>query len=445
MQRKQIYGLVMAALLGSSLGSAVQGAEVNSAALGMVYAVSEASQPATKDNKAVGVVGEGVKEEAATSTVAMTTAKGIQPVLVSSVLTTVDNKKLNVPQGVTVFDLKRMITPQGMIDGTAFLSAKQFNEEYVNNIRQLAKVKEVNVPELQQFQGEIFRDWNAYQLRGEDAKGVHTAYVVDVALGKDYIQGERAELKLTKALWQALAKEVDGTTASSTNIRGGSLNLLDSLETAQRATGIVRNVPDATAFATSADSEKMFHTWQFMKDFNTTVLAENEAWLASYPTSYSPEAFRQATIDGYKAVKTSQDATTFNTFVNLYKDKFVKAIVADLVNHEKQLAKDATTNERAKEKLAMSVKVREGLQKFFATSNLEADTLGQIKPVNSKLGPALYMDSRMALTFDSYEIPVGSINVIRFEKEGPVFTFLATNDGDFNYWEKQLKATYGIQ
>lgn len=442
MQRKHIYGLVMAALLGSSMGFAAQAAEVNSATLGMVYAVSEGAQ-ATKSK--ADKTADSAREITVGQATTVPSYSGIQPALVSSVLTTVDNKALNTPQGVTVFDLKRMMTPQGMIDGTAFLSAKQFNEDYVKDIRELAENKDINLPELKNFQGEIFRDWNAYQLRGEDAKGVHTAYVVDLALGKDYIQGERAELKLTKALWQALEKEVDGTMSTRAAVRGGNVNLLDSLQAAQKATGFASGVPDIAAFGSANDSNKMAHTWQFMKELNATVLAENEAWLAPYPMTYNPETFRLATIEGYKAVQTSQDALAFNTFVSVYKDKFVKAIVADLVAHEKELAKDAKTSERAKEKLAMSGKIREGLQKFFATSDIKADELGQLQQVTSKLGPVLYADSRMAFTFDSYEIPVGNINLIRFEEEGPVFTFLVTNDGDFNYWEKQLKATYGIQ
>lgn len=442
MQRKHIYGLVMAALLGSSIGTVVQGAEVNTATLGMVYAVSEASQASKeKVDKTI----EPASETATNQATAMSMNSGIQPVLVSPVFTTVDNKRLNTPQGVTVFDLKRMITPQGMIDGTAFLSAKEFNDEYVNDIRELAKTKEVNVPELKNFQGEIFRDLNAYQLRGEDEKGVHTAYVVDLALGKDYIQGERAELRLTKALWEFLEKEVDGSMTSSTAVRGSGVNLLDSLQSAQQATGFVGDVSDIATFGSSSDTDKMPHTWLFMKEFNKAVLAENEAWLAPYPTTYEPNSFRKATIEGYQAVKTSQDPVAFNAFFNLYKNKFVNAMVADLANHEKELAKEAQTNERAKEKLIMSGKIREGLQKFFATSGIHADTLGDIKTVNSHIGTMLYSDSRMALTFDSYEIPVGNINLIRYEKEGPIFTFLVTNDGDFNYWEKQLKATYGIQ
>jgi len=432
----------MAALLGSSIGTVVQGAEVNTATLGMVYAVSEASQASKeKVDKTI----EPASETATNQATALSMNSGIQPVLVSPVFTTVDNKRLNTPQGVTVFDLKRMITPQGMIDGTAFLSAKEFNDEYVNDIRELAKTKEVNVPELKNFQGEIFRDWNAYQLRGEDEKGVHTAYVVDLALGKDYIQGERAELRLTKALWEFLEKEVDGSMTSSTAVRGSGVNLLDSLQSAQQATGFVGDVSDIATFGSSSDTDKMPHTWQFMKEFNKSVLAENEAWLAPYPTTYEPNSFRKATIEGYQAVKTSQDPVAFNAFFNLYKNKFVNAMVADLANHEKELAKEAQSNERAKEKLIMSGKIREGLQKFFATSGIHADTLGDIKTVNSHIGTMLYSDSRMALTFDSYEIPVGNINLIRYEKEGPIFTFLVTNDGDFNYWEKQLKATYGIQ
>ncbi|MBE6079307.1 MAG: hypothetical protein E7204_00400 [Veillonella sp.] len=427
MKHKYLKGLVLAALLGLATPaiSGVSAAEATSGTLAPIslpYGIVQSS--------------DAVKTKVSPDTIA------IKPQLVSTVMTTVDNKTVNLPAGVTVFDLKRMMTPMGMVDGTKFISAKELNAEYVKDIRDMASKKELNIKELKDFNGTIYRDWNMYQLRGEDAEGVHTAYVVDLALGPDYIKGERANLEISNALWEAADKSVANTKKSAINSRDG-VQERDSMKFAKTAAIAAAYMSQVSN--TGDSKEQLGHTWQVVRDLGDELTKQQEAMLAPYPAEYDADAFYTAMLKGTEAVPVMRDAAAFNQFVDKHKNNLVKALVADLDKAIGELKKEAETNERAKEKLELNQSLRDGLKKFFATSDIKADYLSELEQLNSHFGPVLYSEARDVFTFDSYEIPLGGLNLVRFDKEGPVITVLTTNDGDFNYWQKQWQRMYNLE
>lgn len=427
MKHKYLKGLVLAALLGLATPaiSGVSAAEATSSTLAPIslgYGIVASS--------------DAIETKVSPDTIA------IKPQLVSTVMTTVDNKTVNLPAGVTVFDLKRMMTPMGMVDGTKFISAKELNAEYVKDIRDMASKKELNIKELKDFNGTIYRDWNLYQLRGEDAEGVHTAYVVDLALGPDYIKGERANLEISNALWDAADKSVANAKKSVINSRDG-VQERDSMKFAKTAAIAAAYMSQVSNTGDSKD--QLGHTWQVVRDLGDELTKQQEAMLAPYPAEYDANAFYAAMVKGTEAVPVMRDAASFNQFVDKHKNNLVKALVADLDKAAGELKTQAETNERAKEKLELNRSLRDGLKKIFATSDIKADYLDQMEQLNSIFGPVLYSQAREVFTFDSYEIPLGGLNLVRFDKEGPVITVLTTNDGDFNYWQKQWQRMYGLE
>lgn len=262
MKHKYLKGLVLAALLGLATPaiSGVSAAEATSSTLAPIslgYGIVASS--------------DAIETKVSPDTIA------IKPQLVSTVMTTVDNKTVNLPAGVTVFDLKRMMTPMGMVDGTKFISAKELNAEYVKDIRDMASKKELNIKELKDFNGTIYRDWNLYQLRGEDAEGVHTAYVVDLALGPDYIKGERANLEISNALWDAADKSVANAKKSVINSRDG-VQERDSMKFAKTAAIAAAYMSQVSNTGDSKD--QLGHTWQVVRDLGDELTKQQEAMLA---------------------------------------------------------------------------------------------------------------------------------------------------------------------
>lgn len=427
MKRKYLGGLVLASLLGlaTSMVPGVSAAEVPTSSLAPItlsYGIVQSSDAAT--------------------TKVSPDATAIRPQLVSTVMTTVDNKTVNLPAGVTAFDLKRMVTPQGIVDGTKSMSGKELNEYYVKDIREIESKKELNIDELKNFSGTIYRDWNMYQLRGEDADGVHTAYVVDLALGPDYIKGERASLAISKALWEKADKSVKDARNAAAQSNDG-VNVTDSLKAAKMTAVAAGYVSDVSKSGDAKD--QLGQTWNVVSDLYKDLSKQQEDWLTPYPTDYDADAFYAATVKGIRAVPVMKDATAFNQFVNKYKNSLVKAVVVDLDRAAGDLRSKVATNERAKEQLELNRSIRDGIKKFFDTSDIKVDYLNSADQLNSVFGPVIYGESREAVTFDSYEIPFGSLNLVRFEKDGPVVTVLTTNDGDFNYWQKQWQRMYNLE
>lgn len=427
MKHKYLKGLVLAALLGMAtpMMSGVSAAEVPSSTLVSIrlsYGIVQSSD--------------------AVATKVSPDAAAIKPQLVSTVMTTVDNKTVNLPAGVTVFDLKRMMTPMGMVDGTKSYSAKEMNADYVKDIRDMAAKKELNIDSLKNFDGTIYRDWNLYQLRGEDAEGVHTAYVADLALGPDYIKGDRADLTISKALWAEIDKSVANAEKSVANSTEG-IHERDSMKFATSAAIAAAYMSQVSNTGDSKD--QLNHTWQVVRDLSEDMTKKQEALIAPYPAEYDADAFYAARVKGTQAVPMLQDAEAFNQFVDKYKNRVVNALVADLDKAADELKTKAETNERAKEQLEFTRSLRDGLKKLYATSDIKADYLSQLEQLNSQFGPVLYAEARSTITLDSYEVPLGQLSLIRFEKDGPVITVLVTNDGDFNYWQKQWQRMYNLE
>ena len=403
---------------------------------------------------------------------------GIMPQLVSYTFTTVDNKELPLPIGVTVFDFKRMVTPVGVIDGTQVMSSSSMNENYVENIRRRAD--EAKMPELKAFSGQVYRDWNMYQFQGQDEKAHHTAYVTEIALGPDFINGERADLAITKTL----LKRAQENPSSYYGLYDNGVPTSASVGALETGAYYLENMADILNYSGAEPAEGYeSQTRKVLLDMMERNAANKEQYLALYPKTYDSAAYYNATWTNLQSMPFMENAAHANQFIAFYKEAFTDAVKADLAQKIKMMETDleklireehaVSHTPQSEYKIAdkpekwfdhynkledlrnqLKLKVEDfetarffysQVDTFMDTSTISFDRL-ENKQVHSNLfGDMIQSEVRGALYFDSYEIPVGAMSYLRFDEQGPVFTIVTANDGDFPYWKEQINQIWQIQ
>lgn len=403
---------------------------------------------------------------------------GIMPQLVSYTFTTVDNKELPLPIGVTVFDFKRMVTPVGVIDGTQVMSSSSMNENYVENIRRRAD--EAKMPELKAFSGQVYRDWNMYQFQGQDEKAHHTAYVTEIALGPDFINGERADLAITKTL----LKRAQENPSSYYGLYDNGVPTSASVGALETGAYYLENMADILNYSGAEPAEGYeSQTRKVLLDMMERNAANKEQYLALYPKTYDSATYYNATWTNLQSMPFMENAAHANQFIAFYKEAFTDAVKADLAQKIKMMETDleklireehaVSHTPQSEYKIAdkpekwfdhynkledlrnqLKLKVEDfetarffysQVDTFMDTSTISFDRL-ENKQVHSNLfGDMIQSEVRGALYFDSYEIPVGAMSYLRFDEQGPVFTIVTANDGDFPYWKEQINQIWQIQ
>lgn len=403
---------------------------------------------------------------------------GITPQLVSHTFTTVDNKVLPLPIGVTVFDFKRMVTPVGVIDGTQVMSSNSMNESYVENIRRRADA--AKLPELKAFSGHVYRDWNMYQLQGQDEKAHHTAYVTEIALGPDFINGERADLTITKTL----LKRAQENSSSYYGLYDNGIRTSASVGALQTGAYYLENMADILNYSGAEPAEGYeSRTRKVLFEMMERNVENKDRYLALYPKTYDKAAYYNATWTNLQSMPFMENAAHANQFIAFYKQAFTDAVKADLAQKIKMMETDlekTILEEHALSHMPQSeYKIADKPEKWFDhnskledlrkqlelkvedldtarffynradtfmdTSTIRFDQLENRQVHSNLFGHMIQSEVRGALYFDSYEIPVGAMSYLRFDEQGPVFTLVTTNDGDFPYWKEQLNQIWQIQ
>lgn len=403
---------------------------------------------------------------------------GITPQLVSHTFITVDNKVLPLPMGVTVFDFKRMVTPAGVIDGTQVKSSNSMNESYVENIRRRAD--EAKLPELKAFNGQVYRDWNMYQLQGQDETAHHTAYVTEIALGPDFINGERADLAITKTL----LKRAQENSSSYYGLHDSGIRMSASVGALQTGAYYLENMADILNYSGAEPVEGYeSRTRKALFEMMERNVENKDRYLALYPKTYDKTVYYNATWTNLQSMPFMENATHANQFIAFYKQAFTDAVKADLAQKIKMMETDLEKTileehalshmpqseykiadkpekwfehnsklEDLRNQLELKVEDLETARFFYSqadtfmdTSTISFDKLENRQVYSNLFGHMIQSEVRGALYFDSYEIPVGAISYLHFDEQGPVFTLVTTNDGDFPYWKEQLNQIWQIQ
>lgn len=404
---------------------------------------------------------------------------GITPQLVSHSFTTVDNKQLPLPKDVTVFDFKRMVTPMGIIDGTQVAAGNSMNENYVENIRRRAV--EAKLPEFKNFSGQIYRDWNMYQLQGKTAEAHHTAYVTEIALGPDFINGERADLAISKAM---LKRAKENPSQPYYDLYDSNMPVPATVGALQTGAYYLENMADILNYSVGdTDDDRASNARQVLFAMFEDNMAKQEQYLKLYPHTYDGPAYYNATWANLQSMPFMENARSANDLVTFYKQKFTDAVTADLgytiIQMDKELQELTLAEHELShqpqseykiegkpekwlehfenlEDLRNKLEIKQNqlaeakffyshINTFMNTSTVVFDQL-ENKQVHSKVfGDMIQSDVRGALYFDSYELPLGAMSFLRFDEQGPVFTLIVTNDGNFDYWQEQVKDIWQLE
>lgn len=375
---------------------------------------------------------------------AQNVTNGVRPELVSKVLTTADNKALPLPKNMTVFDFKRIVTPSGMVDGISRDTGLFKNEAFQNRIRFMARPQSANLPEYMNFEGQVYRDWNAYQLQGVTKEAHHTAYAIEFALGTDFIKGQRAELALSEALFKkSLAKREALHYSSNASMEGpatvGSLGA---------GTDYVTEVAQMGTFAIPWEVRRQMNreaTEEAVISLIDSGLKRKAAFLAPYPETYTADSFYKATVESLRNAQYINDASAANELIAVYKDTISSAIFTEVTSQIRKMEEQASLTEKERTQLLQLKRFNVGLTKFLNTSHIYFDEVNNEEVQSKTFGPMIRSISRGALYFDSYEVPFNVESLVRFAPEGPVVTTIFANDGDAKYWEKQISEIWGIQ
>lgn len=374
----------------------------------------------------------------------LATSNGVRPRLVSSNMILTDNTSIQLPKNVTVFDFKRIVTPSGVVNGLSLAPAITKNEIYQNHIRHMAKPEVANIPELANFEGQVYRDWNAYQLQGETKEAYHTAYVVEFALGPDFIKGQRAELAINKALFEKSLKKKQQLNSYHTN---SVVDEAVSSGTVSMGTNYIATMAELSSMAIAGDERnrtKNEVTEETVAALVDQSIKQQAALLAPYPETYDKESFYKASVKSLSGAQHISDATAANELIRIYKNTLGLIVVAELEHQIQLLEQKPVLHVFEQKKLQKLKRFYVEVNKFLKTSDIQFDVVKNEEIKSEEFGPMIRSTSRGALYFDSYEVPFNIESLIRFDEKGPVVTTIFANDGDANYWQKQIDEIWRI-
>lgn len=403
----------------------------------------EASSDSASRPAYMGILEESKKSEALHN--------GVRPELVRKEIVTADNKLIKLPKNMTVFDFKRIVTPSGIVDGSRFMPGASQNEAFQNQIRYLAKSKDANLPEYLQFEGQVYRDWNAYQLQGVTKDAHHTAYVVEFALGPDFIRGQRAELALQESIYRnALAKNKDPQYANTSTEAMAESAAVGSVGT---STNYISVLGELSSIGIPWEVRQQMLRNQTNREAREAALMtlmeanfkQRTDLLAPYPNTYTAEGFYKATVESLGQAEYISDAAASNGLISMYKNTLSSAISLELSNIIANMEAKPSLTAKEQSQLVKLKKFSVAFTKFFNTSHIYFDEIKNEEVKSEMFGPMIRSISRGGLYFDSYEIPFNIESLVRFDEKGPVVTTIFANDGDAKYWEKQVQDIWQIQ
>lgn len=369
------------------------------------------------------------------------------------VFTTIEGQSVTLPAGIKTRDLKHVAFSKGYVDGqgefhrtetltgnalAVGITPADYNELLNSQIRSIASAEKLNVPELQNFNAPVWRDWNVHQWTKVDAKGWHSAYVVELALSSQYLEfGNAMRILNEKGKAQA-------TPDKPFNLQAALME-----ETQARIESQISNTTEVRKPVNDRENVKMHDLMSNMQTLNSywtdkleADLDKLDADLKEYgDTTYSPER-EYARLQKQFADKTyPRTIESINKEVRDYKAKLLVALGKDLALDEIYLGPKKV---RPYKVVAEREAQTNAILKFMMNSNLIVDDVTD-RLVTTKFGKGQYSELRAGMVIDGFEVPVTIFRLAYYTELGPVMNTIVVNDSDYDTWKPVINDVWGIQ
>lgn len=360
------------------------------------------------------------------------------------VFTTVDGQTVTLPVGVKSRDLKHVAMSKGYINGAGQFQRTEsytgnalatgmtpavYNEVLSEGIRTLAGADRLDIPELQTFHADVWRDWNVHQWTKTDNKGWHSAYVVEVAISPQYLEFGKAWLELNdKGKAQATPeKPFDMQTAFMESVE---TRLVSAAPNPEKAAADLKQRREMQSLMTNVQSVQA--SW-------LDELSDNRSFYTD--TTYSAERDYARLEKAFNEKSGTETAENLNKKVRAYKSQLAMALAKDLANNRVYLGPNSV---RSGPSLAEEKALTDTTVNFIMDSDLIVDNITE-RLVHTKFGKGQYTELRVGMIIDGFEIPMTLFGIAYYTDNGPVINFIMVNDSDYATWQPIVNYVWGIQ